>query len=61
MILLSGELHVTYQGESTQTLKQGNYAYGPAKKPHSGKCGNSKPCVLFIAFENPLDAIPINK
>ncbi len=61
MILLSGELQVTYQGENTQTLKQGNYAYGPAKKPHSGKCGNAGPCVLFIAFEDPLDAIPINK
>ncbi len=61
MILLSGELEVTYQGETTQILKQGNYAYGPAKKPHSGKCGNAGPCVLFIAFENPLDAIPINK
>ncbi len=61
MILLSGELDVTYQGEQTQTLKKGNYAYGPAKKPHSGKCGNAGPCVLFIAFEDPLDAIPINK
>jgi quercetin dioxygenase-like cupin family protein len=61
MILLSGELQVTYEGESTQTLKQGNYAYGPAKKPHSGKCGDAGPCVLFIGFENPLDAIPVNK
>jgi quercetin dioxygenase-like cupin family protein len=51
MILLSGELEVTYQGENTQTLKQGNYAYGPAKKPHTGKCGNAGPCVLFIGFE----------
>lgn len=61
MILLSGELQVTYEGENTQTLKQGNYAYGPAKKPHTGKCGNEGPCILFIGFENPLDAIPINK
>ncbi|RKS53034.1 Cupin domain-containing protein [Gillisia mitskevichiae] len=61
MILLSGELEVTYKGEETQTLKQGYYAYGPAKKPHTGKCGNSGPCVLFIGFENPLDAIPVNK
>lgn len=61
MILLSGELQITYKGENTQTLEQGNYAYGPAKKPHSGKCGNEGPCVLFIGFENPLDAIPINE
>jgi len=61
MILLSGELEVTYKNEETQTLKPGYYAYGPAKKPHTGKCGNSGPCVLFIGFENPLDAIPVNK
>ena len=61
MVLLSGELEVTYQGEDPQTLKQGNYAYGPAKKPHSGKCGNAGPCVLFIGFENPLDAMPVNE
>ncbi len=61
MILLAGELDVTYEGEKTQTLKQGSYAYGPAKKPHSAKCGNAGPCVLFIAFEKPIDAIPINK
>jgi quercetin dioxygenase-like cupin family protein len=61
MILVSGEMDVTYDGEKTQTLKQGNYAYGPAKKPHSARCGDSGPCVLFIGFEKPLDAMPINK
>lgn len=61
MVLLTGELTVTYQGEDTQTIKQGDYAYGPAKKPHTGKCGNAGPCTLFIAFEKPLDAIPVNE
>lgn len=59
MILVAGELEVTYQGEKPQTLKAGSYAYGPSKKPHSGKCGNAGPCILFIAFEEPLDAIPV--
>jgi quercetin dioxygenase-like cupin family protein len=58
MILVSGELEVKYQGEKPRTLKVGSYAYGPAKKPHTAKCGNAGPCILFIAFEEPLDAIP---
>ncbi|CAM4212512.1 DUF4437 domain-containing protein [Gillisia limnaea] len=58
MVLVAGELEVTYEGEEPQTLKVGSYAFGPAGKPHSAKCGNS-PCVLFIAFEEPLDAIPV--
>ena len=58
MILVSGELQVTYTGEKSQILKPGSYAYGPASKPHSAKCGDNGPCVLFIAFEEPLDAFP---
>jgi len=56
MILLSGELHVTYKGETTQIIKAGSYAFGPSKKPHTGKCVSKDPCILFIAFEYPLDA-----
>lgn len=60
MVLISGELEVTYDGEQPQTLKEGTYAYGPATKPHSAKCGDS-PCVLFIAFEQPIDVMPVKK
>lgn len=60
MILISGELEVTYKGEKPQIMKAGTYAYGPAKKPHTAKCGDAGPCILFIAFENPLDAFPEN-
>ena len=35
MVLIAGELEVTYKGEQPQTLKEGMYAYGPASKPHS--------------------------
>ncbi len=58
MILISGELEVKYKGEKPQTLKAGSYAYGPAGKSHSAKCGDAGPCILFIAFEEPLDAMP---
>ncbi|MFD1095911.1 cupin domain-containing protein [Salegentibacter chungangensis] len=56
MLLVSGTMEVTYEGEQTRTLKKGSFAYGPAKKKHSAKCLNDGPCVLYIAFEEPLDA-----
>ena len=58
MVLVSGELHVTYEGHETAVLKPGTYAYGPAKLPHAAECKNAGPCVLFIAFESALDAVP---
>jgi quercetin dioxygenase-like cupin family protein len=59
MILVAGELHVTYDGQKTAILRPGTYAYGPAKRPHHGFCASAVPCVLFIAFESPLDAVPV--
>ncbi|WP_372919080.1 cupin domain-containing protein [Salegentibacter sp.] len=60
MVLVSGELEVTYEGEESRILREGTYAYGPAKKPHKAKCGDS-PCVLFIAFEEPVDAMAVKE
>ena len=59
MVLVSGELHVTYEGQPTTVLKSGMYAYGPAKLAHKAVCGNAAPCVLFIAFESPVDAMAV--
>lgn len=59
MILVEGELQVTYDGQPMTVLKPGTYAYGPAKLPHHAVCTSSDPCVLFIAFESPLDAVPV--
>tara|TARA_B110000014_G_scaffold252755_1_gene231414 strand:+ start:604 stop:786 length:183 start_codon:yes stop_codon:yes gene_type:complete len=56
MVLVSGELDVTYKGQSTTNLKVGMYAYGPAKAVHEGKCISTEPCILTIAFEEPVDA-----
>lgn len=58
MVLVSGELHVTYDGHKTTVLKPGTYAYGPPKLPHKAECKNAGPCVLFIAFVSPVDAVP---
>ena len=59
MVLVAGELHVTYDGQKKAVLKPGTYAYGPAKKPHKADCVGAAQCVLFIAFESPLDAVPV--
>ena len=56
MILLAGRLSVKYDGASVAVLNHSNYAYGPAGLPHSAKCEGKVPCLLFIAFEGPVDA-----
>jgi quercetin dioxygenase-like cupin family protein len=61
MVLVAGELRVTYEGQPAATLKPGTYAYGPAKLPHSGHCTSAVPCVLFIAFESPVDAVELTR
>lgn len=58
MVLIAGELFVTYEGQAPARLMPGTYAYGPAGRPHSGRCASEGPCILVIAFEGPLDAIP---
>ena len=58
MVLVSGELQVDYSGYSPSVLKPGTYAYGPPKAPHKVSCTDSGPCILFIAFESPVDAHP---
>jgi len=55
MVLVSGEMHVTYDGHDTAVLTPGMYAYGPATAPHRAECRDKGPCVLFIAFEGPVD------
>jgi quercetin dioxygenase-like cupin family protein len=59
MILLSGTLHLTYKGQETMILGPGTYIYGPPRLPHDGFCAEGDPCVLFIAFELPVDAVPV--
>ncbi len=58
MVLISGELHIDYDGQDPVFMRPGTYAYGPAKLPHIASCVSDEPCILFIAFEEPIDAIP---
>ena len=57
MVLVAGEMHVVYDGHPRILLKPGTYAYGPAKLPHEAECRKGATCVLFIAFEQPVDAV----
>jgi len=59
MVLVEGVLRVTYEGQEPVVLKPGTYAYGPARRAHHASCDSATACVLFIAFESPLDAVPI--
>lgn len=58
MIMLSGEFHTTYKGQEKVVLKTRDYAYGPANLPHDGYCASAEECVLFVAYETPIDATP---
>jgi quercetin dioxygenase-like cupin family protein len=58
IVLVAGELLVTYEGQAEARLTPGTYAYGPAGRPHAGRCASDGPCILVIAFEGPVDALP---
>lgn len=58
MVLISGELHVDYDGQDPVVMRPGTYAYGPARLPHVAACRSEEDCVLFIAFEEAVDAVP---
>ncbi|WP_434084223.1 cupin domain-containing protein [Fodinibius salsisoli] len=61
MVLVSGEMQVKYDGQDSEVIKTGNYAYGPAERPHEASCLSDEPCILFIAFEDPIDAMPVSE
>lgn len=60
MVLLTGKMSVTYEGEKSGLLLPGRYAYGPAKKHHKAYCHAGDTCILFIAFEEPVDAFEVH-
>lgn len=58
MVLVAGEMVVDYEGQDPVRLTPGTYAYGPAGLPHVTHCESDEECLLFIAFEEPVDAHP---
>ena len=59
IVLVAGELEVEYAGQPAARLQIGSYAYGPPSAPHRATCVSADACVLFIAFESPIDALPV--
>lgn len=58
MVLVKGRMQVVYEGQEAVVLDAGTYAYGPPRREHHATCISDEDCVLFIAFEGPLDAFP---
>jgi hypothetical protein len=54
-------MRVTYEGHDPVVLRPGTYARGPAELPHDAYCAAGEECILFIAFEDPIDAMPAEK
>ena len=59
MVLVSGEMEVQYEGQQAEVFSAGSYAYGPPEKPHRASCLSEEPCILFIAFNKPVDAYQV--
>ena len=57
MILVAGTFEVDYDGQDPVVMRAGTYAYGPPRLPHVAHCRSEEECLLFIAFEKPVDAI----
>jgi hypothetical protein len=58
MVLVAGRMQVVYRGQDPVVLTAGTYAYGPSRREHHATCVSDDDCVLFIAFDEPLDAFP---
>ena len=59
MVLVSGRMRVDYQGQEAAVIETGSYAYGPPGRAHSAYCMEAGECILFIAFNEPIDAMPV--
>lgn len=57
IVVIDGEITITYDGQKPLAMKRGTYHYGPAEAVHEAACVSAQPCVLFISFEKPVDLI----
>jgi uncharacterized RmlC-like cupin family protein len=61
MVLVSGTVMVDDEGQEPVVLEPGTYAYGPSRLPHETVCAAGAECAIYIAFEDPVDAIPTGR
>ena len=57
IVVMQGDISVTYDGHTPKKVRSGTYLYGPAEVVHEAACVSTQPCVLFIAFDKPVDLI----
>lgn len=57
IVVMQGDITVTYEGLKPMKVRSGTYTYGPAEAVHEAACVSTQPCVLFISFEKPVDLI----
>jgi len=56
IVLVSGEMEMTYAGKAPVVVSAGGYTFVPGSMPHAARCLAKGPCVMFIAFQSPIDA-----
>ncbi len=59
IVIIAGAMEVSYEDQDTARIEAITYAYGPAKRKHHGACVSEEDCVLFIGFEQPVDAFEV--
>lgn len=57
VVLVQGKFSVTFEGGRRAEVSQGAYTLIPGGVPHSARCEEGDPCVIFIGFEKPVDAM----
>lgn len=58
IVVVKGKFSAAFEGNKKAA---GTYTYIPSKVPHSARCDKSGPCVIFISFESPVDAVAAKK
>ena len=61
MVLLAGQMMVDYEGQEPVVVESGEYAYGPPELPHLATCQSQEDCVLFISFDQTIDAFAVDQ
>lgn len=60
IVMVSGEMIVRYQGQAPITVRAGHFLYNPGGVPHDAQCRGTTRCILFISFDQPIDAMPFS-
>lgn len=57
VLLVRGKFNVSFADGHKAHVQQGAYTLIPGQVPHSARCEQGEACVIFIAFDKPVDAL----